>query len=147
MPTAPGIREPVPPALQRVLRTAVLEHVTDQRQRRPPPTLHVGVPGLQALQFEVRVEDGLDHALRVEVVEAMCRASLAHDLVPLVWLTCAAEGNDVEDLAWAVAAGAAGAELGVTLDLVLVTRHGWRDPRSGVGRHWQRLRPRPRPAP
>ncbi|THI96367.1 hypothetical protein E7Z54_16890 [Nocardioides sp.] len=106
--------------------------------------LHVGVPARAARCFEVRTEDRLDHALRVEVVEAMCRASLARDFVPLVWLTREEEGHDVEDLAWAAAVGAAGFELGVSLDLVVVTRRWWRDPRTGVGRSWRRLRP-PRP--
>ena len=140
MPTGPGIREPVPRALQRVLRSAVLEHVTTEQRRTHPPVLHVGVPG-RARTFEVLPDDRLDHALRAEVVEAMCRAHLAQDFVPLLWLTREEDGHDVEDLAWAAAVGAAGGELGVSLELVVVTRRWWRDPRTGVGRTWRRLRP------
>lgn len=144
MPSAQGIHEPVPRALQRVLRAAVLEHLTTEQRRSHPPVLHVGAPGRAARRFEIGPGDRLDHSLRVEVVEAMCRASLARDFVPLVWLTRVEEGHDVEDLAWAAAVGAAGGELGVSLDLVVVTRRWWRDPRTGVGRAWRRLRaPRP----
>ncbi len=136
----------MPHALQRVLRAAVQEHVTRERRRVHPPVLHVGVPGRAARRFEVRPEDRLDHALRVEVVQAMCRRSLARERVPLVWLTREAEGHDVEDLAWAAATAAAGGELGVSLDLVVVTRSSWRDPRTGVGRQWRRIRPSPPPS-
>lgn len=143
MPTAAGITEPVPHALLRVLRTAVLDHVTQPGARRSRPVLHVGVPGRRSRRFEVGTGDRLDHALRVEVVEAMSRDSLARDVVPLLWLTRGDDQHDADDLPWAAAATAAGRELGVSLDLVVVTRQGWHDPRSGVGRRWRRLRPRP----
>lgn len=141
MATGSGITEPVPRLLQRVLRSAVLDHVRSEPRRTHPPVLHVGFPGRAAGRFEVRPDDVLDHALRVEVVEAMTRSCLERGVVPLLWLTRPVDGHDVEDLAWAAAVAAAAGELGVTLDLVVVTRRWWRDPRTGVGRTWKRLRP------
>ncbi|GAA3651121.1 hypothetical protein GCM10022237_08620 [Nocardioides ginsengisoli] len=142
MPTSPGIQEPVPALLQRVLRRVVVDHAAEQR-RRPPAVLHAGLPGAgpgHIRTFEIRPGECLDLALRTEIVEAMCRDSLAQDVVPLLWLTRAPDGPDLEDLAWAAAVGCAGPELGVSLDLVVVTRRSWRDPRSGAGRTWSRLR-------
>jgi hypothetical protein len=61
----------------------------------------------------------------------------------LVWLT---RPGDLAlqdlDAAWLAATRAAGAEAGLPLTMVVVTRHGWRDPRSGAGRTWKRLRAR-----
>ena len=54
---------------------------------------------------------------------------------------CIRDRGDL-DLAWVQAVRAAGAEAGVELTLVVVTRKGWFDPRSGVRREWKRLRTR-----
>jgi hypothetical protein len=61
----------------------------------------------------------------------------------MVWLTRAGplDLQDV-DAAWLAAARIATAEAGVSLTMVVVTRHGWLDPRSGVRREWKRLRQR-----
>lgn len=141
MPTGPGIQEPVPYLLQRVLRGAVIAHARSERRRSHPVVLHVGIPSGPTRELELRPEERLDHALRVEIVQAMARPCLAEGRVPLSWLTRPAVGPDEGDLAWAAAVGAAGAELGVRLDLVVITRRSWRDPRSGVGRSWTRIRP------
>ena len=63
--------------------------------------------------------------------------------IPMLWLTRSGplEAGDL-DLAWLAAARSASAEAGVDLMLVVVTRRGWFDPRSGVRRVWQRLRDR-----
>ncbi|KRA37280.1 MULTISPECIES: hypothetical protein [unclassified Nocardioides] len=140
MSTGTGLQEPLPLLLQRVLRGAVIDHARAEHRRAYPAVLHVGVPGGEVCTFEVAPEDDLDLALRIEVLEAMARTSLSRDVVPLTWLTRADSGPDTEDLAWAAAAGAASGELGVRLDLVVVTRRSWRDPRSGAGRAWSRLR-------
>ncbi|HWJ65652.1 MAG TPA: hypothetical protein VNT31_03155 [Nocardioides sp.] len=140
MAKGPGIQEPLPYLLERVLRGAVVEHARDEQRRAYPPVLHVGIPGGEVRRFEVRPDDDLDLALRVEVLEAMARDSLASSAVPLAWLTRMPAGADAEDLAWAAAAGAASAELGIRLDLVVVTRRSWHDPRSGTGRTWSRAR-------
>ncbi|MDQ6526473.1 hypothetical protein RB608_22830 [Nocardioides sp. LHD-245] len=134
------IQEPVPTLLERVLRRAVRDHAAAEGRCQLPPALHVGIPGGRVRSFELSGDGPLDLALRVEALEAMCRDHLAADVVPLIWLTRTPEGHDVEDLAWAAAVGCAGGELGVRLDLVVVTRRSWCDPRSGVGRRWTRLR-------
>ena len=62
---------------------------------------------------------------------------------PIIWLTRPGgfELQDV-DAQWLAAARAATAEAALGLTLVVVTRHGWTDPRSGVRREWKRLRAR-----
>lgn len=143
MPTGPGIQEPVPYLLQRVLRGAVIAHARSEHRRSHPVVLHVGLPSGTTRSLELRPEERLDHALRVEMVQAMSRACLASGRVPLSWLTRPVLGPDEGDLAWAAAVGAAGGELGVRLDLVVITRRSWHDPRSGVGRSWTRIRTAP----
>lgn len=140
MPTGPGIQEPVPYLLERVLKGAVVAHARTEQRRTHPPVLHVGIPASPTRQFEVVAGEHLDHAVRVEIVEAMARDWLARGQVPLVWLARAPSGPDDDDLAWAAATGAAGGELGVSLDLVVLTRRSWHDPRSGTGRSWVRIR-------
>lgn len=144
----PGVTEPVPRPLARLLREAVLTHVTGERRRNGPAVLHAGVPGGAERTFTVSPRDALDHALRVDVVEALVRPGVDAGRVPLLWLTrreSAGEGASGEaqvDRDWVAAVTAAGHELGVVLDLVVVTRHGWRDPRTGVCRRWKRIRRR-----
>jgi hypothetical protein len=138
-----GIVEPVPDALHLVLRRAVLDLVEGERRRQFPPVLHVGRPGGPEATFEPDPDEAADQALRVDVVEALVRRMRRGPEPPLVWLTRpgALEIQDV-DLHWLAAAAAASAELGVALRMVVVNRRSWRDPRTGVGREWQRLRPR-----
>lgn len=143
MPTGPGIQEPVPYLLGRVLRGAVIAHARSERRRTHPMVLQVGIPSGPTRELELRPDDRMDHALRVEIVQAMARSCLAQGRVPLSWLTRPTVGPDEGDLEWAAAVGAAGAELGVRLDLVVITRRSWHDPRSGVGRSWTRIRPAP----
>ena len=146
MATGPGIQEPLPTLLRKVLRGTVREHARNERRRVHPAVLHVGIPGGEQRTLELEPGEHPDLAARIEIVEAMARAFLARDVVPLLWLTRMPEGPDVEDLAWAAAVTAASGELGVRLDLVVVTRRSWRDPRSGVGQRWARVRPDPAPA-
>ena len=118
-----GIQEPVAAGTAAVLRRAVLDHVRTERRRRFAPLLHAGVPGGAEEVFAAAPGDGLDHALRTDVVAPQERR---HDV----------------DVAWLAAARAAGAEAGGDVTLVVVTRRGWTDPRSGVRREWKRLRQR-----
>jgi hypothetical protein len=142
-----GIQEPLSRPLHTVLRRAVADHATRERRRVHPPLLHVGWPGGPEDVFVVGADEELDHALRSDVVAALLhtarrRAPVA-GAVPMLWLTRsgALEVGDL-DLAWLAAARTAGAETGVELVLVVVTRHGWFDPRTGVRREWKRLRDR-----
>ncbi|MCL2543380.1 MAG: hypothetical protein FWE71_13130 [Nocardioidaceae bacterium] len=139
-----GIEEPVTPALLRVLRRAVMDHVDSEERRVFAPALHVGIPGTDHRRLEIDPDWRLDAALRVDMLQAMTRASLEAGRVPLVWLTRTAAETAIsgDDLDWAAAVRAAGAELGVALDLVVITKHSWHDPHTGVGRTWRRVRTR-----
>lgn len=139
-----GICEPVPRATAVTLRRAALDHVRTERRRAFAPLLHVGTPGGAEEVFAVAPGETLDHALRADVVAAMlqrCARSAAS--APVVWLTRPGplDLQDV-DAAWLAAARTAAAEAGTALVLVVVTRQGWRDPRSGVTHTWKRLRQR-----
>jgi hypothetical protein len=129
-------------SLHRSLRRAVLEHAGSERRRIFAPLLHVGTPGGPQALFAPGPLPATDHALRTDVMAALLRRTSAID-GRLVWLT---RPGDLElqdlDAAWLAAARAAGAEAGVPVTMVVVTRHGWRDPRSGAGRTWKRLRAR-----
>lgn len=141
-----SIEEPLTPALSRVLRRAVVDHAASMTGRTCPSTLHVGIPGGPQRTLELDPEWDLDATLRVDMIEAITRRPLEEGRVPLLWLTRAGRGQaSSDDLLWAAAVRAAGAELKVALDLVVVTKHSWRDPRTGVGRTWQRHRHLPAP--
>ncbi len=143
---------------ERLLRQAVVDHVSAERRRVFAPVLHVGEPGARVVTLPLgeehvdqRLAASLDHALRTDVLEAMVRRlgvdgaddSPGHPRAPLAWLTRRGplDAQDL-DLAWASAARSAAAELGHPLLLVVVTRRGWRDPVTGATRTWRRLRPR-----
>ncbi|MCW2766860.1 MAG: hypothetical protein JWO11_2819 [Nocardioides sp.] len=91
----------------------------------------------------MRPEDVADHALAADVLAAMLRRVRGGAEPPIVWLTRTGglELQDV-DARWLAGARTAYAEAGAALTMVIVNRHGWRDPRSGVGRTWTRLRGR-----
>ena len=140
-----GIEEPVDDRLHHALRRAVLEHATSERRRVFAPLLHVGTPdGRQDLFAPEHLDHApLDHALRADVVAALLRRHRSTDPAPLVWLTRPGELclQDV-DAAWLAAARTAAAEAEQPLTMVVVTRRGWWDPRSGATRTWRRLRAR-----
>jgi hypothetical protein len=149
--------------LAALLRLAVLEHAVTERRRTHLPILHVGIPGQPHLLFAIRPDDPTDHALRADVVAAMRarqlrpvpradvpegrdRADSGGGRGPagepiLVWLTRSGplELADI-DAAWFAAARHAFAEAGAQLHFAVVNRHGWRDPATGGGRQWRRLR-------
>ncbi|WP_134738888.1 hypothetical protein [Nocardioides sp. 503] len=139
---AEGLRDPLSPALLRVLRQAVLDHAAAEHRRSFLPLVHVGLPGQRETVFAVRPDERTDHALRTDIVSAMVRRVRRPGPAPMVWLTRRdrLRPQDV-DLAWLAAARSAYGELGLPLLMVVVNRHGWRDPRSGLERTWQRLRP------
>ncbi len=139
-----GIVEPVSRGLHVRLRRAVLDHATSETRRTFAPVLHVGLPGEHEAAFEVRPDDVLDQALRVDIVSALVRRTHRRGSTPLVWLARPGDLAEVHDtdLAWLAATRATAGELGRHLPYVVVNRRAWRDPRTGVGRSWQRLRAR-----
>lgn len=139
-----GIVEPVARGLYVRLRRAVLDHARSERRRVFPPVLHVGSPGLTVSRFRIEPDEPTDHALRADIVSAMLRLASCRGDTPLVWLSrpgAPSETRDV-DLEWLAATRSAGGELGRHLPFVVINRRAWRDPRTGVGRVWQRLRDR-----
>lgn len=139
----PGLVEPLAPRLAALLRRAVLDHATSEPRRSFPARLHVGTPGGRQRVLALDADE-TDHALRTDVVAAMLAgASVGGAGEPVVWLTRPGE-LDLQDVdaQWLAAALAACGEAGRPLTLVIVNRHGWRDPRSGTARHWKRLRRR-----
>ncbi len=150
----PGrIEEPVEKALAQLLRSAVLWHVRSEGRRKHPPLMHAGIPGATETAFPAAGPDPTDHPLRVEVVLAMLRRVGALPdpddppgpgtpaEAPLLWLTRTGD-LDLQDVDahWLAAVCAATGELDRPLHFVLVNRRAWRDPRTGVGRTWRRLR-------
>jgi hypothetical protein len=117
-----------------------------------PEVLHVGVPGGRVARLALDQVEPSDPGLRTDVVAALrvraTQGEVEETAEPMVWLTRVGglELQDV-DARWLAAARAAYDEAGVPLAFVVVNRHGWRDPRSGLSRTWARLRPRPRPRP
>lgn len=138
-----GLTEPLPRHLERALRRATLDHALSERRRHFTPALHVGTPGRTQAVLALEPGEPLDHALRTDLLAALLRRATREAPEPLVWLTRpgSLELQDL-DAHWVAAARATGAEGGTSLTLVVVGRHGWRDPRSGVGRTWRRLRDR-----
>ena len=70
-----------------------------------------------------------------------CGSTSSPDGTPIVWLTRPGE-LDLQDVdaAWLAASRAAFAEAERELTFVVVTRTGWRDPRTATQRTWRRLR-------
>lgn len=138
-----GIEEPVPRAMGAVLRRAVLAHALAEHRRHHPVLVHAGYPGGAEEVFPLPPGERFDHALRADVVAALLRRVRRGDAVPMLWLTRPDPLvlQDV-DAAWVAAARTAAAEAGALLTMVVVTRHGWLDPRTGVLREWKRLRRR-----
>jgi hypothetical protein len=135
------VEEPLSRAAQALLRRLVVEHKATERRHRFPAVLHLGGPGRPEVgRVDESVAD-LDHALRCDILEAMLRRAPGGAV--MCWLTRPGglEVQDV-DLAWLRVVTAANGETDRDLPYVVVTRHGWRDPQSGVGRRWVRLRER-----
>lgn len=126
-------------------REAVLDLRYGERRRVFPTVVHVGHPGEAHPATAMPVHPGVgggpwDHALRADLVGALLDRHRG-PAGPWCWLTRTGgvETHD-EDLAWLAAARTAYAEAGVDLVLAVVTRAGWREPTTGGGRAWKRLR-------
>ncbi len=123
----------------------MLDHKSREPRRVHPAVLHVGRPGGRSARLVLDEVEPSDPGLRTDVVAALrVRATqgASGDDVPMVWLTrTGALGLQDVDARWLAAARAAYDEAGAPLAFVVVNRHGWRDPRSGLSRTWARLRP------
>ena len=136
----PVLRAPLELAERRLLRTAVLAFATADHRRHVPATLHVGFPG--GVVTTVADDPGWDQGLRTEIVGAVLRARRDP---PWVWVTRSGPLTLQDaDAAWLGPTLAAAAEREVDVAYVVVTRHGWTDPRSGLRQEWKRIRQRSR---
>jgi hypothetical protein len=135
----PVLVAPLPLRDRRLLRAGVLALATTEHRHHFPPQLHVGTPG-SGPTVTVTDDAGWDHGLRTELVGAVLRSL---DDPPWVWVTRVGSLSlqDV-DAAWLGPAVAAAAERGSDLAFVVMTRHGWWDPRSGASQQWRRIRQR-----
>ncbi len=131
--------DPPPARERRLLRTAVLALAVAEHRHRFPAVLHVGTPGGPTVS--VTDDPAWDHGLRTEMVGAVLRS--LHD-PRWVWVTRSGALAPLQDVdaAWLSPTLAAARERGCDPAFVVVTRHGWRDPRSGANRHWRRIRSR-----
>lgn len=135
----PVLDEPLPPRTARLLRRAVLDLASTEHRYRFPTVLHAGLPG--AVAASVTDDPSWDHGLRTDIVGTVLKTVAQPE--PWVWLTRLGPGSlqDV-DAAWLAPVIAAYAERDEDATFVVVTRHGWTDPRSGIGRTWKRIRQR-----
>jgi hypothetical protein len=138
-----GLTQPLAVPLRRALRQAVLRHAAGEGRSTSPPVLHVGLPGVREAVHPARgYAEPVDHALRADVVAALVRR-VGVSGTPLVWLTRSGELTTQDtDVEWLAGARQAYGEAALPLVYVVVNRHGWRDPRSGLTASWVRLRPR-----
>jgi hypothetical protein len=131
------------PQTRELLRRAVLDFRVAEKRKAFAPVVHVGVPGAIDLAFEPPRDQPLEHGLRADLVAAFLRATSTDTVEPLVWVTRTGEFVlEDADAVWLSAARSAYAEAGAPLTMVVVTRRGWWDPRSGRSRVWKRLRQR-----
>ena len=129
-----------PPTGGVLLRRAVLDLATTEHRRHVPAVAarrHARGPAIARCADD----PAWDHGLRTDLVGAAapCPATTR----AWVWVTRSGPLalQDV-DAAWLGPRWPRPPSAGSTLAFVVVTRHGWRDPRSGVGREWQRIRQR-----
>jgi hypothetical protein len=139
----PADPDPLTQQTHALLRRAVLDFRVAEKRKAFAPVVHVGVPGTGDLTYEPPRNQPLEHGLRADLVAALLRATRTDMVEPLVWVTRTGEFVlEDADAAWLSAARSAYAEAGVPLTMVVVTRRGWWDPRSGRSRVWKRLRRR-----
>lgn len=122
-------------------RAAVLDFREGEPRRHPPLSIHLGSPGVSSARYVVGPGQRLDPALRADLAAALLQRARRDDPRPVAWLTRdGGPGAHDADLAWLFATRTAFAEAALPATFVVVTRVGWRDPVTGVGRQWRRLR-------
>lgn len=141
-----GLHDPLPTPLERLLRQAAYDHAVNDSRRLFTPQLHVGLPGRP--HFVLPADLPADLPVRTDAIAAMLERSRSRGVVqPLCWLVRPGALDPrltALEADWLAAARTAYAEAEERLVFVLVSRRGWRDPRSGLGRTWERLRVRVR---
>lgn len=126
-----------------VFRSAVIEFKETTPRGRAPVSLLVGVGGHSVARHVVTPGQVLDQALRTDIAAALLQRTAAAAGHRWAWLTRTGSLTLHDaDVAWSAAWVAACAEADVDVPFVVVTRSGWRDPRSDVLREWSRLRRR-----
>ena len=137
----PMLVQPLPAETLAWWRATVLELRTDVR-RVFAPLLHAGTPGGRNFTAPVRFEGEVDQGLQVDLARVLIERARGAGAFSALWLTRSGS-LDLHDLdaMWCAASVRACREAGVDDTFVVVTRPGWRDPRSGVERTWKRLRP------
>jgi hypothetical protein len=139
----------ISPAAQAALRLTVARFRACQPRHTLPPVVHVGLLGGMNEEFVELREHRLDQSLRTEVMAALLsraqvglpRQMTSPTTCPITWLTRTGQLDPEDvDLRWYAAARAAYGEAGVPLAMVVVTKSGWYDPRTGTRREWKRLR-------
>jgi hypothetical protein len=126
-----------------VFRAAVIDLKEATPRGRAPVSLQVGRPGRAVARHVVEPAQPLDQALRTDISAALLQRTAAAAGHRWAWLTRSGSlALHDADVAWSAAWYAACAEAEVDVSFVVVTRTGWRDPRTGVLREWSRLRRR-----
>lgn len=135
------LQAPIDRLTHQVFRTAVLHLRESEHRRRFPVTVHAGFPGRTASHTWPAGTDH-DHGLRCDITAALlARVAVRPPAGRFVWITRPGSPSVHDaDLAWRSAVEWAGASLDIATSLVVVTRYGWFDPDSGVGRQWRRIR-------
>ncbi len=145
-----GIEDPPDRRLSRRLRGIVLSHAQTEHRRVFDPTLHFAAlhgPAQDAsIHYVFERDVPWDDGLRADVAAALLRRQrrLTADQAWLAWLTRTGdlEPQDI-DLAVLRSLRTASAEAGAPgFHFVVVNRRAWRDPVTGAGQAWKRLRDR-----
>lgn len=149
--SGPAGQASCPEDLGELWRTAALALRASPTRRRFPMLVHVGCPG--AAERTLPADAASDFGERVELVcsliDALPNPVACDGSTPLLcWLTRPGELSIHDaDLVWMAAVRHAAAELGLRLPFAVVTRNGWQDPATLVGREWTRLRTTPATPP
>lgn len=127
----------------------VLEHIEAESRRIFAPTLYLASGWAAGAPVSCELDPDLDDALRTDITAALLRRVMSADAhtTILAWLirTGELDTQDV-DLASLRSLRAATAEAACgDFDFVVITRRGWRDPVTGAGQEWKRLRDRRAP--
>jgi len=138
------LTDPLDLRSRRALRALVfaLHRRTATTRTQFPLRVCVGGPDGVVGEFVVSATDRLDLPARTDVLGALVDAATSP--TPWVWIERRGLLEDhLADAAWLAATLQVAAESGRDLGFFVVTRKGWRDPRSGASHAWVRPRQGP----